>query len=60
MFFINSNDIEFGTFLNYVFHNMINEIGSKKHQQNCGESFQDSGSIIRHQVLLHYSLIYEC
>jgi len=44
MFFIDSSDVKFGTFLNYVFHNMINEIGSKKYQQNCRQSFWDGGS----------------
>jgi len=43
MFFIDSSDIKFGTFLNCIFHNMINEIGSIKYQQNCGQSFRDGG-----------------
>jgi len=33
MFFIDSSDIKLETFLNYVFHNMINEIGSIKYQK---------------------------
>jgi len=45
MFFIDSTDIKFGTFLNYVSRSMINEIGIKKSQQNCGQSFQGEGSI---------------
>jgi len=29
MFFIYSSDIKFGTFLNYIFHIVVNKIGSK-------------------------------
>jgi len=46
MFFIDFSDIKFGTFLNYVFRNMVSEIGSKKYQQNCGQSFWDGGWIL--------------
>jgi len=46
MFFNDSSDMKFGTFLHYVFHNMINGIGSKKYQQNCGSLFPDRGSIL--------------
>jgi len=58
MFFIDSNDIWFGTFLGYVFHNMINEIGSKQYQQNCGHSFQDRGVIVTPPKYLHHWLLY--
>jgi len=44
MSFIDSSDIKFGTFFSYIFHNMVNEIESKKYQQNCGQSFWDGGS----------------
>jgi len=45
MFFIDSSDIKFGTFVNYVFHNMVTEIGIKKSQQHCRQSFWDGGSL---------------
>jgi len=32
MFFIDSSDIKFRTFLNYVFHNVVNETGAKNYQ----------------------------
>jgi len=44
VFFNDSSDIKFGTFLNCISHNMTNEIVSKKYQQNCGQSFWDGGS----------------
>jgi len=53
MFFIDSSDIKFGTFLNYVFHNVINEIGSKKFQQNCGQLFPDEGKGVPSKASIH-------
>ncbi len=36
IFFIDSSGIKVGNFLNDVFYNMINKIGIKEFQQNCG------------------------
>jgi len=52
MLFIDSSDIKFGIFLNYVFHNAVNEIGSKKYERNCGQSFRDGYSMLETFTLL--------
>jgi len=44
MLFIDFRDAKFGTFFNDVFHNIVDEIGSKIYQQNCRQSFWDRGS----------------
>jgi len=46
MFFIDFSDIKFGTFLNYISFKMINETGSLKYLQNCGQSYRDRVSTI--------------
>jgi len=42
--FTGSGDIKLGTLMNYVHHNMINEVGIKHFRQNCGHLFLDGGS----------------
>jgi len=39
MFFIDSSDIKFATFLDYVFHNMINEISSRNTNRSVDNHF---------------------
>lgn len=53
MFFINCGKIKFGTFLNYDFQNMIDEIGMNIFQQNCGHSF-DSLAWIDYEMNWHF------
>jgi len=56
MFFIDSSDIKFVTF-NYIFHNMITEIGLKKYQQNCGKSFREGGSNNYNYFITNHSIV---
>jgi len=46
MFFTDSSDMKFGTFLQYVFHNMINEIGSKNTNKIVDNHFGTEGVLL--------------
>jgi len=55
MFFIDSSYIKFGAFLNYVFHNMVNEIGSKKYQHNVDYHFETEGVVDFYRVVCEFN-----
>jgi len=45
MFFIDFSDIKIGTFLNYVFYNVLNEIGIKSLNKIVDDEFKTKGVI---------------